>query len=163
MIDYNETKMYMLKHKEDVDNRNIYIGYNTDWNRRLIAHKCSYNTGSNRLVYQYIRQNGGWNEWEMKLIEDYPCLSKQEAMFRERELMRLYNSTLNDIKNQIMTDEEKKEYMKTYQRDKEKKAIMDKEYREKQEKITCECGFKLYKRHLTEHNKTKKHLDLINK
>jgi predicted GIY-YIG superfamily endonuclease len=163
MIDYNETKMYMFRHKEDIENRNIYIGYTTDWNKRLICHKNKYNKNHKYLIYQYIRQNGGWDEWEMKWIEDYPCISKHEAMLRERELMCEYNSTLNVCKNLIMSDAEKKEYMKNYERDKEKKAIMDKEYREKQEKITCECGFKLFRRHLTEHIKTKKHIILIKK
>ena len=38
-IDYSNTTIYKLVHKEDYDNANIYIGSTTDFIRRKNAHK----------------------------------------------------------------------------------------------------------------------------
>ena len=43
-IDYSDTTIYKLVHKEDYDNANIYIGSTTDFIRRKNNHKnCCHN------------------------------------------------------------------------------------------------------------------------
>jgi len=38
-IDYNNTLIYKLRHKEDYDNANIYIGSTTNFTQRKNQHK----------------------------------------------------------------------------------------------------------------------------
>ena len=54
-----------------------------------------------KLGYEFIRDNGGWNEWVMIAIQEYPCNSKRELLIKERyyiDLLRL-NLTRSDSFN----------------------------------------------------------------
>ena len=112
-IDYLNTIIYKLVHKEDYDNANIYIGSTTDFIERKHQHKNSCNNekqkGYNEKKYQYIRDNGGWNEWNMIEIQKYPCNDKREAEAREEYWRCHFNSQLN-IRRAYTTVEQKKQY-----------------------------------------------------
>ena len=122
-IDYSNTIIYKLVHKEDYDNANIYIGSTTDFVTRKNSHKstCIYEkqTNYNNKKYQYIRENGGWNCFNMIEVEKYPCNDKREAEAREEYWRCHFNAQLN-TKRAYTTDEQRKEL------DKERKR----EYRE---------------------------------
>jgi alpha-galactosidase/6-phospho-beta-glucosidase family protein len=112
MSDYSKGFIYILKKKDDDDNENIYVGSSIDYNRRRGEHKnrC-HNPNSNRYnckAYQYIRENGGFSEWDMIIVEDYPCNNDKELKMREDEVMREVESKLNE-KKVFNTDEEIKE------------------------------------------------------
>ena len=66
---YNTGLIYKLVHKEDYDNKNIYIGSTTNFTKRKDSHKSCYNLSTkkayNQLKYVYMRDNGGWNMWDM--------------------------------------------------------------------------------------------------
>ena len=68
-IDYSKTLIYKLVHKDDLENSNIYVGSTTDFRKRKWSHKeCCNNLKSSkyhRKVYQYIRDNCGFDEWVM--------------------------------------------------------------------------------------------------
>ena len=170
-IDYSKTIIYKLVHKEDYDNVNVYVGSTTDFVKRKNSHKSCCNSekqkGYNEKKYQYIRDNGGWNEWNMIEIQKYPCNDKREAEAREEYWRFHFNSQLN-MRKAYITDVGKKEQIKEYrENNKEKSLDYAKEYREnnkeklliqKKERITCECGCILTKIHLSRHKKTQKHL-----
>ena len=86
-IDYSKTIIYKLVHNEDYDNVNIYIGSTTDFVKRKNQHKDSCNKEKrkdyNDKKYQYIRNNGGWNEWNMVEVEKYNCNDGNEKRARE--------------------------------------------------------------------------------
>jgi hypothetical protein len=90
-----------------------YIGHTSEFSRRYEAHKRN-TTNIKDLkhyhlkVYQTIRDNGGWNEWEIIEIEKYICSTKLEARIREQELMISHNTNLNTCKAFITEDERKK-------------------------------------------------------
>lgn len=133
-IDYSKTQMYKLKHIADYDNKNIYIGHTINWIQRKSQHKCNCNNEKskeyNQNKYQNIRKNGGWEEWEMIWIEDYPCNNKREAEAREEYWRSELKATLNTIRS-FRTKEEKKEYLKVYrENNKDKIKEVDKLYRE---------------------------------
>ena len=98
-IDYSRTIIYKLVHKDDLDDVNIYVGHTTDFTKRKNRHKDSCNLPSNKEYnqkkYQFIRANGGWNEWVMLKIEDYPCKDVYEATNRERYWFKELKSKLN--------------------------------------------------------------------
>lgn len=184
-VDYSKSLIYMLKKKDDYDNENIYIGSTTDYTRRKNTHKCSCcnpnDKGYNYKKYQYIRDNGGWDEWVMIKIEDYPCNNKLELEKREDEIMCDIKSKLNERRanrsrkdyyeaNKEKIIEQTKEYREV---NKEKRKEYDKEYyevnKEKRaeklkEKIQCDnCGCEVTRASLTRHQKSKKCLNHSNK
>ena len=125
-IDYSNTIIYKLVHKEDYDNANIYIGSTTDFIRRKNNHKNCCNSekqkAHNDKKYQYIRDNGGWESFNMIEVEKFPCNDGNEARAREEYWRCHYNSQLNSIRA-YRTEEQRKEI------DKERKR----EYREHDE------------------------------
>jgi hypothetical protein len=175
---YQNSVIYKLVHKNDQDNENIYIGSTTNFRGRKIQHKgFCYNEKNikyNRYLYQFIRENGGWDEWEMVAVETYPCENKRELEIRERFHIETLKSKLNKF---IPTRTKKEQYednkemilnkIKQYKKDNcEKIKEQQKQYRQenrdklleqKKEKITCECGCILTKSHLNGHRKSDKH------
>jgi len=98
-IDYQNTFIYKLVHKDDLDDKNIYIGHSTNFKQRKKDHKsCCNNVNSCRYilkVYQYIRENGGLDCWNMLKVEDYPCKDVYEAKNRERYWIKELGAILN--------------------------------------------------------------------
>ena len=80
MPKYENSVIYKIKHNEDYDDTNIYIGSTSNFKNRKYQHKCSCNSEKgkkyNLPVYQYIRDNGGWDNFVMIPIEQYSCNDK---------------------------------------------------------------------------------------
>ena len=163
-IDYSKTVIYKLVHKEDYDNANIYIGSTTDFTRRKNEHKkiCSNEKQKdhNSKKYQYIREKGGWSEWNMVEIEKHPCNDGNEARAREEYWRSHFNSQLNTYRASRTDEKDKeirKEYLKEYYENNIQKILeQKKEYNKK--KVVCECGCIVRSAGLTEHRKSQKHL-----
>jgi hypothetical protein len=95
---YENGCIYMMKHKTD-ETKDFYIGSSYDLKERCRTHKKSCNNqnskGYNYKVYKYIRENGGWDCWNMILLYDYPCKNKNELELEEQRAVKQYKSTLN--------------------------------------------------------------------
>ena len=63
-------------------------------------------------MYKFIRAYGGWENWQMILIEEVNCNSKLELHQKERQYIEALKATLN-IGIPARTAEEKKIYYKT--------------------------------------------------
>ncbi len=111
--DYSKIIIYKLVKNDDYENANIYVGSTVDFTSRKYLHKnicCNENNKNhNCKVYQTIRENGGWNEWNMIEIEKYPCNDKREAEAREEWWRCELNANLNS-KRAFITEEERKQY-----------------------------------------------------
>ena len=116
-IDYSKTIIYKLVNNEDYDNANIYIGSTTDFVKRKYSHKISCNNEKdkayNHKKYQYIRDNGGWNCFNMNEIEKYPCNDGNEARAREEYWRSHFNAQLN-MTRPCITEQQRKQYRKEY-------------------------------------------------
>ena len=116
-IDYSKIIIYKLIHKDDYENRNVYVGSTIDFTKRKSSHKkrCLDEKSKeyNLKVYKVIRENEGWENWRMIEIEKYPCNDKREAEAREQYWLEHFNAELNTHKA-FTTKEQKKEYIKQY-------------------------------------------------
>ena len=179
--DYSKGFIYKLCCK-DVNVKEIYVGSSINMKARKTNHKTDCNNINSRIynstVYKYIRENGGFDNWSMIHIKDYPCNSKRELEAEEDKIMRELNATLNTNKP-IYDIQKRKEYIKKYKEEnKEKIKIQkkkdDKKYYEKNKeeinkkkrekssiKIICECGLTIRKDSMNKHLKRKLHLKLL--
>ena len=85
---------------KDVNFTEIYIGSSISLRNRRSKHKsdCSnVNSKSYNLpVYQYVRNSGGWTNWELQTIERVEFEFKFELVARERHHMETLHATLNN-------------------------------------------------------------------
>jgi len=183
-MDYSKTIIYKIV-CNDLSIKDCYVGHTTDMTKRKCSHKYKCNNekdkGHNVKIYQIIRENGGWDNWSMVLVEKFPCKDKYEACKREREVYEELEAKMNTYRpyrtqeelkqyreehkderkqysNQYYQEhkEEKKQYLKQY-REEHKEEI--KQYREEHkaeinEKVECKyCSKLLLKRHMSRHHK----------
>lgn len=184
MVNYNDIIIYKLccKNPEITD---IYVGHTCNFTRRKYEHKFHCNNEHsekyNYNVYTFIRDNGGWNNFDMVMVEQYPCENKLESERRERHWIETLNATLNCVIPSRTHEEiqkygkrhriENKEYYKKYGEDhrdhileQKKKYYIDnvekfKKYRS--QKIECECGCEITRGNILSHKKSNKHLELM--
>jgi hypothetical protein len=139
-IDYSKTIMYKIVSK-DLDNDFIYVGSTTQFSTRKNAHKnkCLYvdDKAYNYKIYKTIRENGGWNNFQMIEIEKYPCKDKNESSARERYWTEFYHGNMNGNvpgRNRKMFVSDNKDKISKYQ----------KQYREKNRDELNEYGRNRY-------------------
>jgi hypothetical protein len=100
MPTYIKTIIYKLFCK-NTDIKDCYIGHTTNFKSRKAEHKyacLNENSKSHNLkVYKFIRENGGWDNFDFEIVEEYPCNNKREAEIREHYWYFLLKSTLNEI------------------------------------------------------------------
>jgi hypothetical protein len=72
----------------------FYIGSTFDLTKRIVYHNRDY--PKKLKVYEFIRVNGGWDNWSFITIEDINYdISKQDLFKKEQEWMDKLKSTLN--------------------------------------------------------------------
>lgn len=160
MIDYVKTIIYKIICKNSTI-KECYVGHTTDFKQRKIEHKYACNNPNsksyNLKVYSFIRENGGFDNWDCIEIEKFPCKSKAEAHMRENYWFFNLKADLNAIApsldiekqtirenrkriinqlNALFADKERKEKRKQYLEDnaeqiKEKERIRRIEYAKK--------------------------------
>ena len=143
-INYQNTIIYKIV-CDDLNITDSYVGHTTNFVKRKQQHKESCNNVNsksyNRKVYKIIRDNGGWNNWNMIEIEKYKCNDANEARSKERYWYEELNSKLNSCypgrkeqEYQKLYNEKNEEKLKEYRViNKEKKVNYDKQYREQNE------------------------------
>ena len=168
ITDYTKTKIYKLVCK-DIHITKIYVGHTTNWVKRKSNHKSNCNNSNSKMydyfVYQFIRENGGWDNFDMILIEEYECENKLQAEQRERYWVETLKAELNtNIPGRTIKEwtETNKETIKEYQKEYQKKFYetnKEKILKQLSEKILCKCGSEISKGKLSIHRKSKKHLN----
>jgi len=187
--DYTKCQIYKIVCK-DLSIKDLYVGSTCNWTKRKSKHKRSVeNKNDGEFQYKkalFIREHGGWKNWEMILIENYPCENDLQARTKEREWYEKLGATLNSICPIITSDElkiQKYENGKIYReenkdiisenkkkyREENKDAISEKmnDYYKKNSdkwlaKIICACGAEFCKSSERKHLKSKKHLNFKN-
>ena len=154
MPNYQESSIYKLCCK-DTTIEDIYIGSTTNFRRRKNEHKMRCNNSKSKSYtsykYEFIRNNGGWDNWDMIQVKEVSCNNKKELNSIERDFIDKLKPTMNCHLFLNKTNEDKKwrEYRNEYM------------YKRRKEKILCECGTAISKDIKKRHEKSKKHLSNI--
>jgi hypothetical protein len=157
-VDFTKACVYKICCK-NITIKDVYVGSTTNLAQRRSNHKsdCTKpdNKGHNVPVYQFIRENGGWDNWEVIKIEDCPCVCDEDLRRRERHWLESLQATLN-CQNPFTGFATREEYCKAYNKEYGKEHKTEISAR-KSEKVTCEhCQSVVSKRNLSAHRKTAK-------
>ena len=99
-IDYSNTIIYKITCK-DPSITDVYVGHTTNFVQRKHCHKQSCNndksSNHNCKLYKVIRDNGGWQNWIMEIVNFFNCNDHYEARKKEQEYFILLNAKLNSI------------------------------------------------------------------
>ena len=173
MVNYSEGLIYKLCCK-DPEIKEIYVGSTTNFNRRKQEHKSCCNNANQKAynfnVYKFIRDSGGWDNWQMVELEKYNATDTRNLHTRERYYLELLGATLNkSVPTRAKTEyyvENKEKLKQYYENNKDKKKEQKKIYYEDnkleisekaKEKITCICGSIYRKVDKAQHQRSKKH------
>jgi len=143
-IDYSNCCIYKIEHIENVSL--VYVGHTTNFTKRKYKHKsnCKNETSKeyNHKVYQMIRENGGWEAFNMIEVEKYSCNDKREASRRENEVMKELKTNMNTIKSYCSREETLERGRQYFENNKESY----KEYREKNKEMYKDLRKKYYEK-----------------
>ena len=184
MSDYSKSVIYKF-HKVDLPE--IYIGSTNDEIKREQDHNSVCNNenrkGYNLKVYEFIRANGGYDNWKFEVIEEYPCENRTELRIREQYYYDLLNPELNTNRPYVSEEERKEDNIKRYEERKDYQSKYkakhyqdNKKYNAKyyidnieeilkklNHKCICECGKEYTHGHKTRHCDSKRHKEFIEK
>ena len=150
----------------------FYIGHTKNFQKRKYTHKSQCNKNDKILLYYLIRENGGWENTKMDIIEEFECETLHDAMFRERYWYDQLNPKLNTYVPKLSEEEIQKDNCdrcKKY-REQHKDEIKDykcKWYLQNKERINnersqvtlCGCGVSYTISNKARHFKTQRHLN----
>jgi len=180
MPNYKKGIIYKLCCK-DLDIIDIYVGSTCSFTRRKAQHKIS-SIDNNKPVYQFIRENGGFENWDMVEIEKYEAKDKFDLNKRERYFIELYKSSLNTRRPVMYKTEDRKGYneefkdeiresrVENYENKREQYLQKMRENHErnkeernayKKQKYLCTCGSEVVISHKARHEKTNKHMSNV--
>jgi len=156
----------------DVNITETYIGSTVNLKIRIRCHKTNCNNPKsecyNLKVYQFIRSNGGWNNWKFIILETKECKDEYEAHRIEQSYINSLKSELNDRSS--YTGLTKQAYDTQYKiLNKKKISENDKQYYQENKNklnepyccILCKGSYTY--QHISRHEKTQKHLNFVNK
>jgi hypothetical protein len=85
-VDYSNTIIYKIYCKDE-NVKDVHVGHTTNFSKRKWKHKNNVMNpnASNLKIYNIIRANGGWSNWNMVEIAKYNCLNATEAKMKEME------------------------------------------------------------------------------
>jgi hypothetical protein len=99
-IDYSNTIFYKIYCK-DSNISDLYIGHTTNFVQRKHGHKQSCINpkaiNHNCKLYKVIRDNSGWDNWNMDIIAFHNCEDLLSAKRYEQQYYKDYKANLNSI------------------------------------------------------------------
>lgn len=162
MPNYQKGKVYKIVSRDPLI-EDSYVGSTCNFTARKAMHKKTTTNKVHHLyhipLYTFIRSNGGWTNFDIILIEAYPCESKLELLARERHHFDLLKPTLNkntpgrslkEYNSQPHRMEQARKKSKIYYVN-NKQKVLDREKRRRIHKIKCVCGSSVIKAHYEKH------------
>ena len=130
MTDYSNGLIYKIVCRDENDTE-IYYGSTVNFISRQSHHKSSCTNPNDKEYhtnkYKFMREHGGWENWHMIFIKNFPCETLQELKIEEQKYIT-EGGNLNK-NNSYNTEEDRKAnkiiYQKTY-RNKQKLLKLNK-------------------------------------
>lgn len=98
LTDYNTAVIYRIVCR-DLSITDTYVGSTTHLDQRRRQHKKSCRDPSDKdyslPVHAFIRSHGNFDNWDVVLVESYPCANKELLHARERFHLEQLRATLN--------------------------------------------------------------------
>ncbi len=130
-VDYSKTTIYKIQHKE-IDEL-LYIGSTTDFTRRKAQHKRACDNANNkcynRKLYSMMRDNGGFDCFNIIVIKEFSCQNKQEALIEEDRVTRQMKANMNSLRAYVTPDDTKEREKQYRLEHKDEIAERGKQYR----------------------------------
>jgi len=144
--------IYRISHKLDYENENVYIGSTSNLHKRKITHKSNCINEKSKdfhyKVYQYIRENGGFDNFQFIILRVCDNVDKKELIKLEQSFIDVYEPTLNSQS----ASQTKKEY----------REINREEINQKRRQvIECVCGKNSVHSSIARHRKSKHHQEYL--
>ena len=121
--------------------KDIFIGSGISLNNIESKHKngCRKWTNSNynTKVHQFIRENGDWSQWKIKIVRQYKNIDRYELMTKTKKYVIKYEPSLNE-----------KEVARSYRED-------------NLQSVSCECGCVIARKSVKRHQNSHKHSQLM--
>ncbi len=167
---YHKSYIYMINCK-DPDVTGSYIGSTMNYKKRQANHKSACHREGNihydQKIYIYIRENGGWDNFQMVKLENVCCENFKELCVREGFWIKLMNPSLNtriagrtkaeyrcDNRNRMNTNQRKKYHTDKGREHKRLYYLSRKTYL--QSKVECcYCKEMIQRTGLTKHQRSK--------
>ena len=168
--DFAKSVIYHIRHMESKEV--VYVGSTTNFSQRKAKHKwlCNHEEAKEftRPIYCHIRNNGGFDCFEVIPIQSLKLENKTQLLIAEQAEIDGHRTLVNSYKAHT-TIEELKQYHKQYKEDhKEELKLYHKQYSKQykeehkaeinekmKEKIECGyCSKRLTKRHICRHHRT---------
>lgn len=116
MANYNESRVYKIWcNLSGIDE--IYVGSSVNFVARCLLHRSDCNNINSprydNKLYNYIRNNGGFENFNIHVLEIFPCKNYIELHQREQKWIDELKPTLNNNKS-YQTNEDFKNYMNKY-------------------------------------------------
>jgi len=122
MNKYKNTIIYKIFSEKSPEN--IYIGHTSlSLNQRFAIHRYECKVNDSKLLFKYIRENGGFDEFKIEVLEKCICENVRQARLRERDYILLLKPTLNKnipLRTMIQWRKESSkynDYMRCYMRE----------------------------------------------
>ena len=94
MNKYKHTIIYKIF--SEASPENIYIGHTSlKLSHRFAIHRYECRVNLNKLLYKYIRENGGFQNFKIQALENCVCDNIREARLKERQYILMLKPTLN--------------------------------------------------------------------
>ncbi len=165
-INYENSVIYKICCKNP-EIKYCYVGSTTNLRMRKNRHKSNCNKEDNPQynlkVYKFIRDNDGWNNWEIIQLEKPIINEKNELKAKEREWFEKLGATLNMVvPNRSRQEKDKERYINNKEYWRESRRPYRLQYYKKNKdklnkKVECpNCKSIVGKQYLTTHQKTPK-------
>ena len=164
---YNNSCIYKIVCL-DPEIKDLYVGSTTNLTKRKNSHKTACNNPRdvkhNLYVYRYMRENGGFENWQFVVVRRYKHIeTKEQLLKKERKYMERLKATLN---KQVPTQTRKEYVLKNREKLIDSMKQYDEIHKEELkskwgQQIECECGITYTLRHKNRHKNTQRHKQLM--
>ena len=113
------TTFYKLRHQSN-NNLECYVGSTNDFMARKRGHRSVCHNPIrpeyNYKLYQYIRANGGYDQWIYELLDQVEEMTKREKLLKEKDLIQEHGATLNMQKAGAVVEAGRQQYKREHAR-----------------------------------------------